>query len=242
MAEAETLNCPMCGAAATSNSPRCEHCGAQLATVACPSCFGMMFLGQKFCPHCGARADRTELADATRRLCPRCRVQMEAAEVGKAKLRECPRCQGIWVDADTLKEICADREDQAAVLGMANPVTPSDSNALEQVRYVPCPVCRKLMNRVQFAHCSHVVVDVCSLHGTWFDQDELRRIVEFIRGGGLETARRREIDELEEQRRGLEAARTSASLDLPQTSARPNYDLVDLGVSAAATFLKGLFK
>ena len=34
------------------------------------------------------------------------------------------------------------------------------------------------MNRVQFANCSHVIVDVCKPHGTWFDRDELRRIVE----------------------------------------------------------------
>jgi len=45
---AETLNCPMCGAAAPSDATSCEHCGARLATGACPSCFGMMFVGEKF--------------------------------------------------------------------------------------------------------------------------------------------------------------------------------------------------
>src|SRR5881628_74928 len=58
--EAATLNCPMCGAAASSEATRCEHCGARLATVACPSCFGMIFVGSKFCPHCGAAAQRVE--------------------------------------------------------------------------------------------------------------------------------------------------------------------------------------
>jgi hypothetical protein len=49
------------------------------------------------------------------------------------------------------------------------------------------------------------VVDVCRDHGTWFDADELRRIVEFIRAGGVETARERERVHLEAERRRLEA-------------------------------------
>lgn len=59
------------------------------------------------------------------------------------------------------------------------------------------------MNRVNFAQCSMVIVDVCAKHGTWFDRDELHRIVEFIQYGGLQTARRRELQEAEEKLRRL---------------------------------------
>ena len=45
------------------------------------------------------------------------------------------------------------------------------------------------MNRVNFARCSGVIVDICKQHGTWFDRDELSRIVEFIHGGGLNASR-----------------------------------------------------
>jgi hypothetical protein len=41
-----------------------------------------------------------------------------------------------------------------------------------------------------------------------FDKDELRRIVEFIRAGGLDKARDMEIRELERRRRALESTRT----------------------------------
>jgi Zn-finger nucleic acid-binding protein len=61
------------------------------------------------------------------------------------------------------------------------------------------------MNRINFARCSGVVVDVCRGHGTWFDREELSRIVEFIRGGGLDAARAREKAALEEERRHLES-------------------------------------
>ena len=69
------------------------------------------------------------------------------------------------------------------------------------------------MNRVNFAHCSHVIVDVCKAHGTWFDKDKLRRVVEFIRAGGFEEARAREIEELEERRRQMNAARITGPSD-----------------------------
>ncbi len=210
---AQTLNCPMCGASASTEATRCQHCNARLATVACPSCFGMIFLGAKFCSHCGARADRKEGAGDIVQQCPRCRVDTKPIVVGKTDLRECPKCEGVWAGAGALQKICADREQQAAVLGIAIAIPVTESVPLESIRYVPCPVCRKLMNRVNFARCSNVVVDVCKAHGTWFDKDELRRIVEFIRAGGVEKARASEITELARQRRALETARTAAAGD-----------------------------
>ena len=198
--EAETLKCPMCGAPAASDATACSHCGARLATVACPSCFGLIFEGAKFCPHCGAKVERTETAAADPRLCPRCRQKMEAVTVGKARLLECGKCEGVWIDAATLQEICADREEQSAVLGMATSLPDTADGALETVRYLPCPVCQDMMNRVNFGNCSHVIADVCGKHGTWFDRDELRKVIEFIRAGGLEKSRARQIADLEHQR------------------------------------------
>jgi Zn-finger nucleic acid-binding protein len=240
---AETLNCPMCGAAASSDAARCEHCGARLATVACPSCFGLMFVGAKFCSHCGARADRTEVEADSHQLCPRCRVEMNAVVVGNTDLKECPKCEGIWAAAASLEQICSDREKQAAVLGMAAPIATPDSGEVEKnIRYVPCPVCSTLMNRVNFAHCSHVVVDVCVKHGTWFDKDELRRIVEFIRAGGLEEARAREISELEAKQRELRNARLTSAWDTPPDPPAPSYESAHLGLSAAASLLRMFLK
>jgi len=241
---AETLKCPMCGAPASSEATRCEHCGARLATVACPSCFGMIFIGAKFCSHCGARVERTEVDGAASQLCPRCAVGMNAVVIGGTNLRECPKCEGIWADAASLEQICADREKQAAVLGMANPLPESPDSQIEKnIRYLPCPVCRKLMNRVNFARCSHVVVDVCTKHGTWFDKDELRRIVEFIRGGGLEAARERELSNLEAERRRLKTDQMAGAWDDRSPSFdTPNRSDWGLGISAAAEFLNFLLR
>ncbi len=208
---AETLHCPSCGAAVSSESIGCSFCGAGLATVACPYCFGMMFAGAKFCSHCGARGDRNEAAVAETRLCPRCKAALKNVTVGTTHLLECSTCEGIWLDADTLQRICAERERQAAVLSM--PAHAEEHPELEKhISYIPCPVCHQLMNRVNFAHCSAVIVNVCKQHGTWFDKDELRRTVEFIRAGGLEKARARELEEIKDERRKLEASNRLGTL------------------------------
>jgi Zn-finger nucleic acid-binding protein len=168
---------------------------------------------------------------------------MDGLVLGKTRLRECPRCEGIWADAASLEQICADREDQAAVLGAAALVPPDPSVEVEaKIRYLPCPVCAKLMNRVNFARCSHVVVDVCRQHGTWFDKDELRRIVEFIRSGGLEQARAQEIAELEEKRRELKAAQSASAEASVDWSGGWGQAERHTGVSAVAALVKSLLE
>ena len=117
--EAKTLNCPNCGAASSSDASSCVFCESRLATVACPSCFGMMFIGNKHCPHCGTAAARAKADDATTLDCPHCRLEMTAVAIGVTMLRECGQCNGLWVEAAALEKICADREQQAAVLGTA---------------------------------------------------------------------------------------------------------------------------
>jgi Zn-finger nucleic acid-binding protein len=140
-------------------------------------------------------------------------VELESVAVGGATLRECARCDGLWVDVESFERVISEREQQSAILGPAAlmPEKERGDGEPNKVRYVPCPECGQLMNRVNFARCSGVVVDVCKGHGTWFDRDELRRIVEFIRGGGLDVSRAREKRELEEERRRLRQEQLAAS-------------------------------
>lgn len=130
---------------------------------------------------------------------------MASVVIGAEEVRECGECHGLWIDVAAFEKICASREQEAVVLGMASPAPANDVRETGKVSYVPCPECEHLMNRINFARCSGVIVDVCKGHGTWFDQDELSRIIEFIRAGGLEVKRAREKSELEEERRHLRA-------------------------------------
>lgn len=247
---AETLNCPNCGAAISSDSPQCKYCESKLATVACPSCFAMMFIGSRHCPHCGAAAVAALPADLPILKCPRCKLDMSPVMIGQTATRECEKCGGLWIDVAAFEKICADREQQAAVLGGASPVPAPKavpSGALGRISYAPCPQCGQLMNRVNFARCSGVVVDVCRGHGTWFDRDELREIVEFIRAGGLELARQKEKRELEFEREKLTPLQ---SLNAPRAPVVAGFHSVSIftedefadGLSAAGGLLKFLLE
>lgn len=243
--KAQNINCPNCGAAVSSDSSRCRYCESKLATIACPSCFAMMFSGSKHCPQCGAAASMATAAQLSVLKCPRCKSDMSAISLGSAAMRECEKCEGLWIEVAAFEKICADREQQSAVLGAASPVPApkgSPDDPLPKIRYGPCPQCGQLMNRVNFARCSGVVVDVCRGHGTWFDRDELRAIIEFIRAGGLERSRQKEKREIEYEREQL---RTQQILSGPRSEVLGLSNIEDdyvSGLSAARGVLKFLIE
>jgi Zn-finger nucleic acid-binding protein len=118
---------------------------------------------------------------------------MRPVRFGGADMYTCDTCNGLWVDPETLQRLVAERMKPNPMLGTGITAPAAPHVKLEAVQYAPCPTCKRLMNRVNFAHASGVIVDVCTTHGTWFDSDELRRVLEFISAGGLEAARAREL-------------------------------------------------
>ena len=193
-----TLHCPNCGGNIQPDSVRCSWCESTLSAVACPSCFASIFRGMKHCPYCGAEVTQAKSSESTPEACPRCQSQLRAIEIGNCSMRECGQCGGLWVDKETLQKICDDHEEQEAVMGLGDLKTsqPSENPTTSQRMYVPCPVCGTLMNRLNFAGCSGIVIDWCKPHGTWFDFNELPRIVDFIREGGLKKSREREKESI----------------------------------------------
>lgn len=198
--DAHSLHCPNCGAVAEPGSGRCPYCRARLATVSCPSCFARIFDGAAFCSSCGARRTRTETAaDAAQ--CPSCKGALTLIEVGTTPLLECAACDGIWMDASAFEALCTSSESQAAVLHRLAERTPVPANA--RVKYRPCLRCGKMMNRVNFGRISGTIVDVCRGDGTFMDAGELHAILDFIRSGGLDRTRRRQIEDLRDAERRL---------------------------------------
>jgi Zn-finger nucleic acid-binding protein len=248
-ASAGALSCPHCGAPSSPEAPSCSYCGALLALVACPSCFARIFEGARHCAYCGAEARREEAPPRPVRPCPECGTDLRPALVGSVTLDECMRCGGIWVDPPSFERICAEREEQAVVLATAfpAPVHRPLGAAAGPRRYWPCPECRRLMNRQNFAHVSGILVDVCKGHGVWFSHGELRQIVEFIRAGGLEHARVREKSDLEDERRRLRSEEYALSLKEGaargvRIEGRLGPDDYGMLLSAARDLLKGLFR
>lgn len=170
---------------------------------------------------------------------------MSAITIGQTAMRECERCGGLWIEIAAFAEICADREQQSAVLGGALPAParrlPASADS-EKISYAPCPQCGQLMNRINFARCSGVILDVCRGHGTWFDRDELSGIVEFIRSGGLDVARQKEKQAIEFERQQLRTEQMIAA-NRESGSVLSYSDEERLGgISAAGSLLKFLLK
>jgi Zn-finger nucleic acid-binding protein len=158
---------------------------------------GMMFVGTQFCPHCGTRAVTIDQGGNTTRSCPRCHVTLADVQVARTPLEECTRCGGLWVDVSSFEFICSNAEARQAATGL---LIPSPVQLDPAVRYLKCPQCQNLMNRMNYASRSGIVINICRAHGVWLDRDEMRQIVAFITAGGLDRARQAETEELQEAR------------------------------------------
>jgi Zn-finger nucleic acid-binding protein len=95
------------------------------------------------------------------------------------------------------------------------------------VRYKPCPICQKMMNRNAFSKHIAVIVDECRGHGIWLDNGEFTVLAEWMEAGGrqhveAEMARQARIDAangaVDKIKLNTEASATS-STDLPPSLA-----------------------
>lgn len=222
--EASTLRCPGCGAAAPRDATRCPYCAVELATMACPKCLGLEFKGAKHCSHCGAELEALAAQAGPSLPCPTCKGSMTPRQLGGRAFQSCERCGGAWMVRETLELLCQDQEQQSAMLDFLPPAQPAGPVSLA-LSYRPCPQCGKLMNRVNFAQVSGVILDACRPHGSWFDKDELRRLIGFIRGGGLEKARVLRMDALKAQEQATKLAARLEAMQGAQNLPASHYSL-----------------
>ncbi|HEX3028717.1 MAG TPA: zf-TFIIB domain-containing protein [Clostridia bacterium] len=213
MTEKMTLKCPNCGSNVSVDCTCCSYCRSTLTVASCPSCFGSVFKGMSFCPWCGDTVDRNEIQNDKPLDCPHCEQTLSLVEVGSAKINECMNCGGIWLSNNTFKKICDDTEKQGSALIFPSPATSELKPASQKRMYIPCPECKQLMHRKNFSNCSGVIVDLCKQHGTWFDFQELQRIIEFIKSGGFDKARKIELERIKEEQRRLERMKSFQNLN-----------------------------
>ncbi len=187
MPEARVYQCPVCGAFARENERTCRHCSTLLATLRCGHCFELNFPDDLHCRGCGLELGLAPHPESSVQACPDCKRPLQAFKAGPGELHACARCGGQMVTHGLLRALV----EQRAVLGSAVPSpaeAPRGNPMADPVHYRPCPSCSQLMNRKNFGGISGIVVDVCTLHGTYFDAGELPRVLEFVRRGGLAKA------------------------------------------------------
>ncbi|HET9888754.1 MAG TPA: zf-TFIIB domain-containing protein [bacterium] len=186
--DARILRCGSCGAAVPGDAHECAYCGAAILrtggtrSLICPKCFARNDEESHYCTSCGIRfqPEQVELAVALLP-CVRGCGTMAAQTAAGLPVHECTHCHGLWIPEHRLDELI-ERAAQAPALFREQRESPW---GLPPVEYRRCPVCNALMARRNFRRISGVVIDSCHEHGTWLDADELERIAEFVRAGGL---------------------------------------------------------
>ena len=237
--DAQILHCGSCGAPIPADAVQCPYCQCQLATVACPKCLGMVSIQAKHCFRCGAAVDIQEHGPAGM-ACPDCKEALMKASVGGIDLSQCHRCGGVWLSRELFERVAADREERGTVLGALPGDQAKGVIASETIHYRPCPVCSRMMNRTNYGRSSGVILDTCKDHGLWFDKDELRRVLEFIQKGGLDKARERQIQELDDKKRLAVAAQPVPTSDWEDPRFQRGPGLLDLidGLNDLVTWIR----
>lgn len=240
--EAPVFRCPSCGASVAADAATCPHCECHLATRRCIRCFVLNPAGAERCSRCGALLPREEIAAPPPGRCPDCRLDLVARTFGAVGYAECPRCGGLCLGAAAFDAATRDADTRAKVRLEKPPVIREKGSPLPPVRYRPCPACGALMNRVNYAGGSGIIVDRCKGHAVWFDRGELTAIVDFLEGGGWDRIRERDRERLREEVRSLESRKQlDGAISLPTSAAdREGHGFET--IKDALAFLGTLFK
>ncbi len=220
MPEAPAFRCTSCGASVAADASTCLHCQSHLATRRCLRCFVLNPAAAERCTRCGVLLPREEIAAPLPGRCPDCHLDLLARTFGAVGYAECPRCGGLFLGAAAFDTATRDADARAKVRLEKPPVIREKGSPLPPVRYRPCPACGALMNRVNYAGGSGIIVDNCGRHGIWFDRGELTAIVDFLESGGWDRIRARERERLREEVASLESRKQfDQALSVPASTA-----------------------
>jgi Zn-finger nucleic acid-binding protein len=175
-----------------SRMQKCEQCGAALPIATS---------GPVSCGYCGtAHAEApnevhvavpvqivqnvVQVADGEARRavrhCPHCRLPLVDARGADIVLAGCGRCGGIWVDNESARRLVS--SPQRYVLDLARRASANTQrNLFVRASSPGCPTCDAVLVQTE----THTLtLDVCELHGTWFDSYELAVLMERLLGVG----------------------------------------------------------
>lgn len=177
----------------------------------CTGCGAALPVDQLVCSYCGlhnavdllAIRDFQVLTEHSQLQCPNGCGELQLLKLGAgtgATVGHCTTCFGLHFAPGAL---------QIALDHVAGQVREINHGRLKQiiqhrvkpdaVRYKPCPVCQKMMNRNAFSKHIAVIVDECRDHGVWLDNGEFTVLAEWMEAGGrqhveAEMARQARID------------------------------------------------
>ena len=165
--------CPFCAFEIDPSATRCPRCQVELEFARCPGCTALGTLGERTCARCGAELPRLVSGEASDAPCPRCDGTLAPIDTRDSldAYHQCQKCGGVFLGhhafAGAVRRHAAGHPLPPALLEHVEPRP-------DEVVYLKCPCCAAQMNRKRLAR---IVVDVCKLHGTWFDRGEVARVL-----------------------------------------------------------------
>lgn len=178
----------------------------------CLSCTAPLPANTSRCSYCGTRNDmdfsvinRYAVSRAiSPRYCPDCEIPLQSIflDIGdKFAIERCDSCYGLFFDPGEVQAFLEASVSPVFEINYKQIVNLSKERGSGErsVRYIKCPECSKMMNRVSFGYRSGVVVDQCKAHGIWLDNSELVQLMEWKLSGGQMLEEQRERARREEQ-------------------------------------------
>ena len=214
---------------------QCNSCSAPLPADSCR------------CGYCGTRNDMDFAAvtrftfdrEPSRRQCPDCGIALQTVRLdtggGIFAIERCERCFGLFFDVGEVQALLEASVSPAFAINLQEIANINEDRSLAQetIRYKKCPECGVLMNRVNFAAMSGVVVDQCKEHGVWLDNGELIHLMEWKKAGGQLLADKKakiaqQERQREEQRQRARQRETQYELDRQLPASGSGGDLVSV--------------
>ncbi len=216
----------------------------------CLSCSAPLPANTNLCSYCKVRND-VDLhgkhhfsisSKHSKRICPHCQIPLQTI---KLKLQEnfyierCKSCFGLFFDPgeiETLLQSSVSNVFEINVKLLKN-INKDRYQKKKQFSYIKCPVCRVLMNRVNFAHRSGVIIDRCKNHGIWLNNGEITHLMEWKKAGGQLLQEKNE-QQLKQKKQKISAI---SSHDLPLYRHQPKTLETELWDTVSSLVFK-LFK
>ncbi|MBW4056069.1 MAG: zf-TFIIB domain-containing protein [Proteobacteria bacterium] len=189
----------------------------------CTNCSAPLPPASILCAYCGSRNDidlnginyyTTHEVEAER-ICPRCNIGLRTLDLnihGTFLIERCDDCFGLFFDPNELEALLEATVSNVFTINKSrlDANKPALRTGEQGAFYIKCPVCGKIMNRVNFGTNSGVIVDRCKEHGVWLDGGELRHLFEWMKAGGKLLQQEREQEQRRVEARELEQVKRRA--------------------------------
>lgn len=224
----------------------------------CSNCSAPLPPNSIICEYCGSRNDvdlkgvhyYTTHETESERTCPRCSIRLSTIDLkmnGKFLIERCGQCMGLFFDPGELEALLETTVANVFVIDRTrlDSINASGPSAAYPIGYIKCPVCARIMNRVNYGAKSGVIVDRCKDHGVWLDSGELRHLFEWMKAGGKlfdqerHEQQRKEAEQEQRKKQAQPAAGTGLDFDpVGGILKQQDPDLLDVLVAAVRFFMK----